>query len=174
MPIYSLGDKRPQIHESAYVADAATIIGHVTLARGSSVWSQAVLRADNETIEIGERSNVQESAVLHCDPGFPLVVGADVTVGHQAMLHGCTVGDGSLFGIQAVVLNGAMIGRNCLVGAGAAVTENKHFPDNSLILGAPAKVARTLTDEAISKMAAGTREYVEKSARYKLELRQLD
>ena len=173
MPIYSLGDDRPQIHDSAYVADAATVIGRVTLAPHSSVWSQAVLRADNEPIEIGEGSNVQEGAVLHCDPGFPLVIGANVTVGHQAMLHGCTVGDGSLIGIQAVLLNGVVIGKNCLVGAGAVVTENKTFPDNSLIIGAPAKAVRTLTPEAIAKIAEGTGEYVEKSARFKSALQRV-
>ena len=167
MPIYSLGDDRPQIHDSAYVADAATVIGRVTLAPHSSVWSQAVLRADNEPIEIGEGSNVQEGAVLHNDPGYPLVVGAGVTVGHQAMLHGCTVGDGSLIGIQAVVLNGAVIGRNCLVAAGAVVTEGKTFPDNSLILGTPAKAVRQLTDADIAGLHANAVDYVERASRHK-------
>ena len=173
MPIYSIGEDRPQIDETAYVADAATVIGRVTLAAHSSVWSNAVLRADNEPITIGEGSNVQEGAVLHCDPGFPLVIGKNVTIGHQAMVHGCTVGDGSLIGIQAVLLNGVVIGKNCLVGAGAVVTENKTFPDNSLIIGAPAKVVRALTPEAIEGMAAGTREYVQKSARFKSVLKRV-
>lgn len=171
MAIYSLGEHVPRIHETAYVAETATVIGRVTLGRDSSVWSQTVLRADNEPIEIGECSNVQEGAVLHNDPGFPLVVGAGVTVGHQAMLHGCTVGDGSLIGIQAVVLNGAVIGRHCLVAAGAVVTEGKVFPDNSLILGAPAKAVRQLTDADIAKLVEGAQDYVIRSRRYKTLLK---
>jgi carbonic anhydrase/acetyltransferase-like protein (isoleucine patch superfamily) len=137
MTILALGDDTPQIHDSAYAADSATIVGKVVLARDVSVWPQAVLRGDNgERIEVGERSNIQDGAILHTDPGFTLSIGEDVSVGHQAMLHGCSVGSGTLIGIQAVVLNGASIGRNCLVGAGALVTERKVFPDNSLIVGA--------------------------------------
>ena len=142
MTRYRIGGHTPEVPASAFVAREATLIGQVQLGERASVWFGAVVRGDNEPIEIGEGSNVQEGAVLHADPGFPLTIGAHVTVGHQAMLHGCTIGEGSLIGIQAVVLNGAVIGNHCLVGAGAIVTEKKVFPDRSLILGAPAKVVR--------------------------------
>ena len=174
MTIYSYGEHAPRIHDSAYVADTATIIGRVTLGRDSSVWSQTVLRGDNEPIEIGEGSNVQEGAVLHNDPGYPLVVGAGVTVGHQAMLHGCTIGDGSLIGIQAVVLNGAVIGRHCLVAAGAIVTEGKVFPDRSLILGAPAKAVRQLTEADLTGLIEAAQDYVERSRRYRTQLKRVE
>lgn len=170
MAIYAFDGLRPHLHDSVYIAEDATVIGQVSLAQGSSVWPQAVLRADNEPIEIGAGSNVQEGAVLHTDPGFALHVGLEVTIGHQAMLHGCTVGDGSLIGIQAVILNGAVIGRNCLVGAGAVVTEGKVFPDNSLILGAPAKVVRELDEQAIAALRANARHYIEHAQRYKQTL----
>src|SRR6185437_2811364 len=132
--IYKLGEAAPTIHESVFIADSANIIGHVTVEENASVWFGATIRGDNEPITIGAGSNVQENAVLHTDPGFPLTIERNVTVGHQVMLHGCTIKEGSLIGIQAVILNGAVIGRNCLVGAGAIVTEGKVFPDNSLIL----------------------------------------
>lgn len=167
MAIYEFEGQRPEIHDSVYVAEDATVIGKVALGEGASVWSQAVLRGDNELIEIGSGSNVQEGAVLHTDPGFPMRIGTDVTIGHQAMLHGCTVGEGSLIGIQAVVLNGAKIGRNCVVGAGAIVTENKEFPDNSLIIGAPAKVVRELTEEAATKFRLNAQDYVARAQRHK-------
>lgn len=170
MAIYQYDSLVPHIHADTFVADDATIIGDVMLAQGASVWPQAVLRGDNEPIRIGQRSNVQEGAVLHADPGFPLSVGNGVTIGHQAMLHGCTIGDGALIGIQAVVLNGAIIGKNCLVGAGAVVTEGKVFPDNSLIIGAPAKVVRELTAEAITGMHANAAEYATKGVLFKEKL----
>ncbi len=170
MPIYKLGEHAPTIHESVFVADTATIVGKVTVEENASVWFGAAIRGDNEPITIGARSNVQESAVLHTDPGRPLAIGRDVTVGHQAMLHGCTIGDGSLIGIQAVVLNGAVIGRNCLVGAGSVVTENKTFPDRSLILGAPARVARSLTDEEVAALAQAAESYVERRDLFKAQL----
>jgi carbonic anhydrase/acetyltransferase-like protein (isoleucine patch superfamily) len=173
MPIYALGDHLPLIDDSAYVADAATIIGSVTLGKQVSVWSQAVLRADNEPIIVGEGSNVQEGAVLHNDKGFPLAIGRGVTIGHQAMLHGCTVGDGSMIGIQAVILNGAVIGRNCLVAAGAVVTEGKSFQDNSLILGAPAKAVRQLTDADVHGISANAQDYVDRSRIYNSTLRRI-
>ena len=163
MAVYQLGDDAPQLHASAWVADGATVIGRVALGEGSSVWTGAVLRGDNEWITLGARCNVQEGAVMHTDMGFPLVLHDEVTVGHQAMLHGCTVGEGSLVGIQAVVLNGARIGRECLVGAGAVVTEGKVFPDRSLILGAPAKVVRALTDEDVARLRLSALSYVEKA-----------
>lgn len=170
MAIYQYDTLTPQVHPETFVADDATVIGAVTLEQGVSVWPQAVLRGDNEPIHIGQHSNVQEGAVLHADPGFALTVGQRVTIGHQAMLHGCTIGDGALIGIQAVVLNGAVIGKNCLVGAGAIVTEGKVFPDNSLILGAPAKVVRELTPEAIAGMQRNAAEYVGKGQAFKAKL----
>jgi len=170
MTRYRLGDKTPAIDESAYVAAEATIIGDVRLAANTSVWPGAVLRGDNEPIVVGEGSNVQEAVIMHTDPGCPLTVGERVTIGHQAMLHGCTVGDGALIGIQAVVLNKAVIGKECLVGAGAVVTEGKVFPDRSLILGAPAKVVRTLSDEDVNNLQRNAQNYVERSAQYKTDL----
>ncbi len=173
MAIYQLGDDAPRLAPTAWVADSAQVIGRVSLADGASVWFGAVLRGDNEWITLGARSNVQEGSVLHTDMGFPLTLGDDVTVGHQAMLHGCTVGDGSLIGIQAVVLNGAKIGRNCLVGAGAVVTEGKEFPDNSLILGSPAKAVRELTPEQAARMKLGALHYVENAGRYRTQLKKI-
>jgi carbonic anhydrase/acetyltransferase-like protein (isoleucine patch superfamily) len=174
MPIYQLGEHAPDIADSAYVAAEATLIGQVTLHEQASVWSGVVIRGDNEHITVGARSNVQEGTVMHTDPGCPLTVGEGVTVGHQAMLHGCTIGDGSLIGIQAVVLNGAVIGKHCLVGAGAIVTERKVFPDRSLILGAPARVVRTLTDEDVARLEASATVYVQRGALFKRELRRID
>lgn len=167
MPIFQLGDQSPIIADSAFVAEGSTVIGRVTIGSGASVWPNAVLRGDNEPIFIGENSNVQEGAVLHTDPGFPLVVEDNVSVGHQAMLHGCTIGAGSLVGIQAVVLNGSVIGKNCLIGAGALITEKKVFPDNVLILGSPAKVARELTSEEIRNISANATGYAAKADQYK-------
>ena len=170
MTVYRLDNETPDIHPTAYVAAEAVLIGKVKLGERASVWSCAVLRGDNEPIVIGNGSNVQEGAVLHTDPGCPLTVGDNVTIGHQAMLHGCTIGDGSLIGIQAVVLNGAVIGKGCLVGAGAIVTEKKVFPDRSLILGAPAKVVRELTPEDAERMARGADVYSERGGRFKTAL----
>ncbi|NYT82729.1 gamma carbonic anhydrase family protein [Alcaligenaceae bacterium] len=170
MTCYKLGNLAPDIHESAFVAAEATIIGQATLHENTSVWPGAVIRADNEPIVIGKGSNVQEGAVLHNDPGCPVHIGENVTIGHQAMLHGCTVEDGALIGIQAVVLNRAVIGKDSLVGAGAVVTEGKVFPERSLILGAPAKLVRTLSDEDIAGMRRNTQTYIERASRYKKEL----
>ena len=170
MPIYRFDIHAPVIHPQTFVSQEANVIGNVTLRQGVSVWPQAVLRGDNAPLVIGQHSNVQEGAVLHADPGFELTVGTGVTIGHQAMLHGCTIGDGSLIGIQAVVLNGAVIGKNCLVGAGAIVTEGKVFPDNSLIIGAPAKVLRELTPDAIASMHANAAEYVIKGQTFQDKL----
>ncbi|MFY0989900.1 gamma carbonic anhydrase family protein [Halomonas sp. C05BenzN] len=173
MAIYQYGDLVPEVHEDVYVAETADVIGQVTLKRSASVWYQAVLRGDTDHLEVGEESNIQDGAVLHADPGFPLKVGRGVTVGHQAMLHGCTIGDGSLIGIQAVVLNGAVIGRNCLVGAGAVVKEGASFPDKSLIVGAPARVVRELSAEAIEGLKRNARGYVERGARHARELKRI-
>ncbi len=173
MAVYQLDDALPELDPTAWVADSAQVIGRVRMAAGSSVWYGAVLRGDNEWITLGARSNVQESSVLHTDPGFPLQLGEDVTVGHQVMLHGCTVGDGSLIGIQAVVLNGAKIGKHCLVGAGAIVTEGKEFPDNSLILGAPAKWVKEISAEQIARLKGAAAHYVDNAQRHRTQLKKL-
>ena len=170
MPIYRLGDAAPQIDPTAWVADSAVLIGDVTLGPGVSVWPGAVVRADNAPIVIGARSNVQENAVLHTDPGRPLTVGEDVSIGHQAMLHGCSIGDGCLIGIQAVLLNGATVGPGCLVGAGALVTQDKVFAAGSLILGAPALVKRALTPEQMQSQRETAQGYVERAVRYRSSL----
>ena len=171
MALYKLGDFSPTIAASAYVAPNAVIIGKIILAENSSVWFGATLRGDSEIISIGASSNVQDAAVMHTDPGFPLTVGTGASIGHQAMLHGCTVGDGSLIGIQATVLNGAVIGKGCLVGAGAVVTEHKSFADGTLILGAPAKVVRELTAKDRAMMAEAAAHYVARGAYYRNHLR---
>ena len=160
MAIYELSGVAPAIDPSAYISEAATVIGNVAIAANATVWSGVVIRGDNELINIGRGVNLQEGAVLHTDPGYPMEIGADVSVGHQAMLHGCTLGEGTLVGIQAVILNGAKIGKNCLVGAGALVTERKEFPDNSLIVGVPAKVLRTLTEADIAGLHKNAADYV--------------
>ena len=174
MAIYQLDEKQPRIPATAYVAAEATLIGDARLGERVSVLPGVVIRADNDSITVGDGSNLQDGVVLHADPGYPLAIGAGVTVGHQAMLHGCTIGDGSLIGIQAVILNGAVIGRECLVGAGAIVTEGKTFPDRSLILGAPARVRRELGDDDIAGLRAAAHSYVERGARYRRSLKRLD
>lgn len=168
MPVYRLGDVAPQIDPTAWVADNAVLIGRVVLGPGASVWYGAVLRGDNEPVVIGEDSNVQEGAVLHTDPGCPLSVGTGVTIGHQAMLHGCTIGDGSLIGIQAVVLNRAVIGPRCLVAAGALVAEDKRFDAaEQLIIGAPAVVKRALTPEQIAAIGRSAVTYARRARTYR-------
>ncbi|MET0963161.1 MAG: gamma carbonic anhydrase family protein [Noviherbaspirillum sp.] len=174
MAIYQLGDRVPEIHPTAFVAENATVIGRVKLEANASVWSNVTIRGDNDQITIGENSNIQESSVLHTDPGFLLTLGKGVTVGHQVMLHGCTVGDNSLIGIQAVVLNNAKIGRNSLVGAGALVTEGKEFPDNALIIGTPAKLARLLTDEEVANLQRIAASYVQRAQDFKTSLKRID
>jgi len=171
MSVYRLGEHAPVLAASAYVAPNAAVIGKVILAERATVWFGATLRGDNETISIGAGSNVQDSAVLHTDPGFPLTVGADVSIGHQAMMHGCTVGEGTLIGIQAIVLNGAVIGKGCLIGAGALITERKVFADGSLIFGAPAKVVRQLSAEERENLLAVAANYAERGAYYRNNLR---
>ena len=170
MALYKLGDVSPAVAPSAYVAPSASVIGNAVLAEHSSVWFGAILRGDNETISIGVGSNVQDGVVMHTDPGFPLTIAAHVSVGHQAMLHGCTVGEGSLIGIQAVVLNAAVIGRGCLVGAGAVITERKVFADGTLILGAPAKVVRELTAEERENLLKVAANYAARGAYYRNHL----
>lgn len=173
MAIYQLGEHAPAIDATAYITDSATIVGRVTIKANASVWFQVTVRGDNEDITIGENCNLQEGAVLHADPGFPLTLGDNVSVGHQAMVHGCTVGAGSLIGIQAIILNGAKIGKNCLVGAGALVTEGKEFPDNSLIIGAPAKAIRTLSDSDIANLQRIADSYVTRSRDFKNTLKKI-
>ena len=173
MAIYQLADRVPTIDPSAFVFESATIIGLVTLGRNVSIWPYATLRGDNEPVIVGDGSNVQEGCVLHTDPGCPLTVGRNVTIGHQAMLHGCTIGDGSLIGIQAVILNDAVIGRNCLIGAGALVTEGKVIPDNSLVLGRPGNVVRELTPEDVARNHANTLGYAERGGYYRAHLKRI-
>lgn len=173
MSLYQLDDRIPAVDESAYVAPGATVIGLVELHENSSVWPGAVLRGDHEPIVIGKGSNVQDGAIMHTDPGCPLTLGEDVTVGHQAMLHGCTIGDNSLVGIQAVILNNAVIGPNSLVGAGAVVTEGKEFPERSLILGAPAKVVRSLSDEEVEGLQRNALSYQERAQQFRTGLKAL-
>ena len=173
MALYQLGDDTPQVADTAWVADTAQVMGAVDLADEASVWFGAVLRGDTERIRIGRGSNVQDGTVIHADIGFPVTLGEDVTVGHQVVLHGCTVGDGSLIGIQAVVLNGARIGRHCLVGAGSLVTEGKEFPDGSLIMGSPAKVVRTLTPEQIEGLRQSAAHYVQNARRFRQTLKKI-
>jgi len=170
MALYRLREHAPQVPASAYVAAEASLIGQVTLGERATVWFGAVARGDNEPITIGTESNIQEGAVLHADPGYPLKIGNNVTVGHQVMLHGCTIGDGSLIGIQAVVMNGAVIGKQCLVGAGAIVTERKTFPDRMLIIGAPAKAMRELTDAEVANLASAAAGYVSRGGLFRDEL----
>ena len=173
MTIYQLDEHTPQVHPTAFVADSAQVVGRVTLGEGSSVWFNTVIRADNEPMTIGAGSNIQDGSVLHSDTGFPLSVGARVTVGHQVVLHGCTVGDESLIGIGAVVLNGAKIGKHCLVGAGSLVTEGKEFPDGSMILGSPAKVVRQLTPEQIDGLRRSAQHYIANAQRFQAGLKKV-
>ncbi|PWW48752.1 gamma carbonic anhydrase family protein [Melaminivora alkalimesophila] len=173
MAIYELDGKAPQLAASSWVADSAEVMGNVVVGEDASIWFGTVVRGDCETITIGAGSNVQDASVLHADFGMPIVIGERVTVGHQVMLHGCTIGDGSLIGIGAVVLNGAKIGRNCLVGAGALVTEGKEFPDGSMILGSPARVVRELTPEQIEGLRQSAQHYIENARRFRSTLRRL-
>jgi len=173
MPTFSLDGVTPTLpdEDDAFIAPGAMVIGRVTLGAGASVWFNAVLRGDGEPITVGDGSNIQDGAILHTDPGHPCTVGADVTVGHRAILHGCTVGDGALIGMGAVVLNGAVIGRNCLVGANALVTEGKHIPDGSLVIGQPGKVARALSAEEIAGLAHSAENYRANARRFRAGLR---
>ena len=165
--IYRLNERIPELRgEQHFIADTASVIGTVILENNVSVWFSAVLRGDNEPIHIGANSNIQDGAMLHTDIGIPLTVAANVSVGHQAMLHGCTIGEGCLIGIKAVILNHSVIGKNCLIGANTLITEGKVIPDNSLVIGAPGKVVRTLTEAEIAAMYANAAHYVKFIARY--------
>ena len=169
--IYSLGDKTPQLLGNNYVAENATVIGDVVLGRNTSVWWNVVIRGDNDRLALGDNVNIQDGAVLHCDEGVPMTLENEVSVGHLAMLHGCTVREGSLIGIKAVVLNRAVIGRECLVGANALSPEGKVIPDRSLVLGAPGRVVRQLTDDEVKMVRWIAQHYVENAARYLTQLR---
>jgi carbonic anhydrase/acetyltransferase-like protein (isoleucine patch superfamily) len=176
MSLYSLDGLAPKLPDdgSVWIAPDAHVMGRVALGAGCTVWFGAVVRGDNDDIAIGERTNVQDGAVLHADPGFPLTIGAEVTIGHRAIVHGCTIGEGSLIGMGATVLNGVVIGRNCLVGANALITEGKSFPDNSLIVGSPAKAIRTLSEEQASQLRLIAGHYVENGRRFAAGLVKLD
>ncbi len=170
---YALGDDRLETDgDDFWIAPTAVVIGKVKLAKKTSIWWHAVLRGDNEPITIGEGTNIQDSTVIHTDPGFPVDIGVGVTVGHMAMIHGCTIGDGALIGINAVVLNGAKVGKNCLIGAKALVTEGMEIPDNSLAVGAPAKVIREVTPENIKRMREGAEVYAKRAHYYREQLRE--
>ncbi|GAB4215789.1 MAG: gamma carbonic anhydrase family protein [Rhodoferax sp.] len=173
MAVYEVDGKSPVVPESAWVADSAQVMGDVVLGEDVSIWFGAVVRGDMARISIGEGSNIQDGSVLHADIDVPLVIGKGVTVGHQVMLHGCTVGDDSLIGIGAIVLNHAKIGKACLVGAGALVTEGKEFPDGSMILGSPAKVVRQLTPEQIRALRESAQHYIDNARRFKATLHKL-
>lgn len=169
--IWELDGLRPELGPGAWVAPDANLIGRVVLEENASVWFGATLRGDNEEIRLGRGSNIQENSVLHTDMGFPLVIGADCTIGHKAMLHGCTIGDGSLIGMGATILNGAKIGRGCLIGACALITEGKEIPDGSLVMGAPGKVIRTLDADAQVRLLKSAAGYRANAARYRAGLR---
>ena len=163
--IYSLEAIAPEIHPSVWVAPTAVVLGKVVLEESVSIWFGAVLRGDNDQIKVGRGSNVQENAVLHTDMGYPLSIGANCTIGHKAMLHGCTIGEGTLIGMGATILNGAKIGRGCLIGAGALITERTEIPDGSLVVGAPAKVIRSLDDKVQARLLASAAHYCEAAQR---------
>ncbi len=176
MPLYALGSLRPQTPPkgSYWVAPDANVIGQVEIGDEVGIWFGVTLRGDNEPIRLGARTNIQENVVIHVDPGFPVTIGEGCTIGHGAIIHGCTIGENSLIGMGATVLNGARIGRNCLVGANALVTEGKEFPDNSLIVGAPAKAIRTLDEAAVEGLKRSAAHYVKNWRRYAADLTRLD
>ena len=175
MPLYAIDGTEPSFADadSNWIAPDATLIGNVLVGRNAGFWFGVVIRGDNEPVVIGADSNVQEHAVMHTDPGFPLTIGEGCTIGHRAMLHGCTIGDNSLIGMGAIVLNGAKIGENSLVGAGARVTEGKEFPDNSLIVGSPARVIRMLDDAAVARLRGSAAHYVANGKRFKAGLKEV-
>lgn len=175
MPLYALGEDQPQLPEDGdcWIAPGAHVIGKVRLGSGVGIWFGATLRGDNELIDIGAGTNVQEGVVIHTDMGFPATIGSNCTIGHGAIIHGCSIGDNSLIGMGATVLNGAKIGRNCLVGANALVTEGKSFPDNSLIVGAPAKAIRLLDDAAVEALTQSAEHYVANWRRFARDLREI-
>ncbi len=170
MTLYSLSAKTPQVNDTAWIAPDANIIGMVILRENTSVWFSATLRGDNEVIDIGVGSNIQENTIMHTDIGYPLTVGENCTIGHKSMLHGCKIGNNSLIGMGAIVLNGATIGNNCLIGAGALITENKVIPDGSLVMGSPGKIVRQLDAETIQGLRNSALHYQENARRFSTEL----
>ena len=171
--LYQIGKLSPVIPKSCFIAPNASVIGNAILDENASVWFNVVIRADTAQVKIGKNSNIQDGSILHVDEGFPITIAQNVTVGHKAMLHGCSIGEGSLIGINAVVLNGAKVGKNCLVGANALVTENMLIPDGSLVLGSPAKVKKPLDEKTKTMMAEGSEHYVQNNHHYKAELKQI-
>ncbi|MFH1870612.1 MAG: gamma carbonic anhydrase family protein [Pseudomonadota bacterium] len=174
MAVYSLGERQPSLGRDAWIAPNATVIGDVRLGDNASIWWNAVLRGDNDTITIGAGSNIQDGSVLHVDAGVPLTLGANVTVGHLVMLHGCSIGDESLIGIKSVILNNAQIGRHCIIGANSLIPEGKVIPERSLVMGSPGKVVRELTDEEVARLRLAAQGYVENARRYRDSLRRAD
>ncbi len=173
MPIFSIGDKRVELLGAHhFIAHDATLVGAITLEAGANIWFQVVIRAENDIVRIGEGTNVQDGSVLHVDPGFPLALGRRVTIGHKVMLHGCTVGEGSLVGINSVVMNGARIGRGALIGANSLIPEGKEIPDGVLVLGSPGKIVRELKPEERANLLRIADGYVERAQRYRTELRE--
>ena len=173
--IYSLGDRKVEFHgEDWFIADNATVIGSVVLKQNASIWFNAVVRGDNDVITIGENANIQDGAILHTDPGILLTLGRDVTVGHLAMLHGCTIGDNSLIGIKSLIMNRAVIGNNCLIGANSLIPEGRVIPDGSLVMGSPGKIVRPLTEQEIAQLRLSAARYVENFKRFKRDLHRQD
>jgi carbonic anhydrase/acetyltransferase-like protein (isoleucine patch superfamily) len=170
LPIYSLDGVRPDIADNAYVAPSAQIIGNVKMADHSSVWFGAVIRGDNDLIEIGARTNIQDNSVLHTDPGIPLVIGDGVIVGHRVMLHGCKIGENTLIGIGATILNGAVIGKNCIIGAHSLITEGKVIPDGSMVVGSPGRVIKSLTEQHFQMLRINSEVYVANAKRFNQNL----
>lgn len=168
---YSFEDRTILCKGDYWIAPDAIVIGSVVLENNASVWFGCIVRGDNDTITIGENSQLQDGCVVHCDPGFPVTIGKNVSVGHMAMVHGCTIGDGTLIGIKAVILNGARIGRNCLIGANSLIGEGKEIPDGSLVIGSPGKVVRQLSDEEIRRINSAADHYVQKFRRYRKDFR---
>ena len=173
MPIYSLDGVRPDIADNAYVAPSAQIIGNVKMADHSSVWFGAVIRGDNDLIEIGARTNIQDNSVLHTDPGIPLIIGDGVIVGHRVMLHGCKIGENTLIGIGATILNGAVIGKNCIIGAHSLITEGKVIPDGSMVVGSPGRIIKSLTEQHFQMLRINSEVYVANAKRFNQNLTEI-
>jgi len=173
MSIYALGQHIPKIHEDSWVAPDANLIGQVVIEQGASVWFGSTIRAEHDEIRVGVGTNVQENCVMHIDPGYPLTIGENCTIGHKVMLHGCTIGDNTLVGMGAIILNGAKIGKNCLIGAGALITENKEIPDNSLVMGSPGKVVRTVDAATVESLYQSALHYQNNMRRFRAELKEV-
>ena len=173
MAVYALDGVAPELAETAWVADNATVLGRVAMAEGASVWFGAVIRGDNDLISIGKNSNIQDNSVLHTDPGVPLVIGEGVTVGHQVMLHGCEIGDNSLIGIGSTILNGSKIGKNCIIGAHTLIAENKTIPDNSVVMGSPGRVVKQVPEGGVAMLRMSAAMYVKNAQRFKTGLKKL-